>query len=724
MKIKASILAVNKNLFFGLGLVLFTSLVLLINWLFNLPVIKADALNMQLAKTEQQIKQLKSLETEFVLQSRKTYDPLSEDKILTQHDAVMAISAIRHDIEYYKDHRLVSDNTGVLSALDDLSASLDKFENSLNDFILTSKEKGNENSGLVSRWREISSRMVVASQGNGPAFVKQLEQLKQLEINYLLNNDPKITGEIAALSGEIRNTLTPKEGGISMADLDSYLAITSSLTALEERMDKAGLQAMGTSSDKSIDTLLSCSDTAQTLMNAVIAKLRLRWIVLRYLVITLFTLACILLLILITSKGITQPLSIITRYMKKLAAGELPDDPVESSGLREIRVIDHIMNDMVKGLKEKVDLSRSLNLNDLDARLELSGPNDILGQQLIILQQKLHENAALQRKNDEENSKRRYINEGLAQFAEILRTQSNELHTLGDVFIRDIVKYMNAIQGGFFLKDDSGTGESPLELISAFAYNRKKYFQKTLLPGEGLVGTCAREKQIINLTEIPEGYITITSGLGDTQPDNLLLVPVLHENELIGVLEIASLHRYKDHEIQFAGEVAGSLGATIVYARNNQRTSELLTRSQQQAIHMAEQEEEMRQNMEELKATQEESTRREEEFRGIAETIGHSLFILEYNLDGTLRNANEKLCIFLGLTRNEIIGKAHEEIMKGTLIPDTLFWDELQHQKQMTQVEKVKIGKKEYVLKEHFASVISHNGTLVYFINFITEMSK
>jgi PAS domain S-box-containing protein len=212
--------------------------------------------------------------------------------------------------------------------------------------------------------------------------------------------------------------------------------------------------------------------------------------------------------------------------------------------------------------------------------------------------------------------------------------------------------------------------------------------------------------------------------LGDTKPDNLLLVPVLHENELIGVLEIASLHQYKEHEIQFAGDVAGSLGATIVYARNNQRTVELLTKSQQQAMRMSEQEEEMRQNMEELKATQEESARREEEYRGIAETIGHSLFILEYTLDGNIRNANEKICIFLGLTQDEIIGKGHHDIMTGTLKPDARFWEELQQQKQVTLVEKVKIGKKEHIMKEHFATVLNQNGTVVYYINFITEISK
>jgi methyl-accepting chemotaxis protein len=201
-------------------------------------------------------------------------------------------------------------------------------------------------------------------------------------------------------------------------------------------------------------------------------------------------------------------------------------------------------------------------------------------------------------------------------------------------------------------------------------------------------------------------------------------VPVLHELELIGVLEIASLNLFKEHEIQFAGEVAGSLGATIIYARNNQRTSELLTKSQQQALEMAEQEEEMRQNMEELKATQEESSRREEEFRGIAEAIGQSLFVVEYGLDGVIREVNDKFCIFMGLAREDITGKEHHMVMAGSLNPDPLFWDELQRNSHLTMNEKVKIGKKQHHLKEHFAVVPNKDGIVIKYINFITEVTS
>jgi len=713
----------NKSLFFGFGFVLFTSLVLLINWLFSLPVKKADTIYRQLVKTEMQIQQLKSVQNEFLLRFLKQDDVFADEKALTQEEASSVISGIKRDIEFYKSFRLVSRNADISASLSDLSASLGMFESNLKDFILACKERGSEHSGLISRWCELSSRILSASAVNGPGVTKLSEKIKQLENNYLLHSDPKITDDIIAVSREIHTGLTAREGGINTADLDGYTALTANLAALDKRLGSAMTQGIVASTGKSLDALLSASDTTNRLMNNSIARIRLKWMIIRYLVIVLFTMACIILLILITSNGITRPLTATAHYVQKLASGELPGNPVAVEGLPEIRAIDNALDNMVRGFREKVDLTRSLNRNDLQVQLNLSGPNDVLGQELITLQQKMLDTADLQKKADEENAIRRYMNEGVARFAEILRTRSNDIHLLGDAFIREIVKYLNAIQGGFFLLKDNQSEDQVLELISAFAYNRKKFLQKTVPLGEGLVGTCAKEKQIINLTEIPEAYIAITSGLGDTKPDNLMLVPVMHENKLIGVLEIASLHRYKDHEIQFAGEVAGSLGATIIYARNNQRTSELLAKSQQQAIEMAEQEEEMRQNMEELKATQEESSRREEELRGIAEAIGHSLFVVEYNLDGTILNANDKFCIFLGQSNGEITGRLHQDILDGTLKPDAKFWDELNRNHQVTQVEKVKIGKKEHLLKEHFATVLNRDGLAVRYINFITDIS-
>jgi len=723
MKLKVNISAIQKNMFFGIGFVLFASLVLLINWFFNLPVKQADMINRRLVKTEQQIELLKSIQNEFILRFNKADDLFADNSGFSQEQVNSALSEVRRDITYFKDFRPVKKHPALASSLSNQLTALNAFEGNLKDFMLATVERGSENSGLISRWRDISSRMLNAAASNGPEIQRMTEKLKQYETAYLLNNNIRLANDILTLADGIRTKLSAKETGIQVTDVDSYMALTNNLISVDKRIGSAGNQGIITNTNKSLDVLLTASSNTNMIMNDVWEKKKLIWTIVLYVTLSLFTICGIILLILVTNNTITSPLSKTATYLSQVVTGELPELAVVEEGLPEICQIDHAVNELVKELKKKTDFTRSLNENNLDIQLNPSGPHDDLARELNLLQQKMMDTASMQKKNDEENAKRRYINEGLARFAEILRTQSNDIHLLGDAFIREIVKYLGAIQGGFFLLNENHGEGKMLELVSSFAYNRKKYMQKSLYMGEGLVGTCAMEKQIINLTEIPEGYITITSGLGDTKPDNLLLVPVLHEMELIGVLEIASLNKIKEHEIQFAGEVAGSLGATIIYARNNQRTSELLMKSQQQALEMSEQEEEMRQNMEELKATQEESSRREEDFRGIAEAIGQSLFVIEYGLDGLITEVNDKFCIFMGHTREEIAGKDHHKIMAGSLNPDSVFWNELQRSNHVTVSEKVKIGRKQHLLKEHFAVIPNKDGIIIKYINFITEVT-
>lgn len=217
------------------------------------------------------------------------------------------------------------------------------------------------------------------------------------------------------------------------------------------------------------------------------------------------------------------------------------------------------------------------------------------------------------RNNAEEDSRRNWATSGLAQIGEILRSSDNT-RELYDNIIRFVVKYVKSNQGGLFLLNDDQENDHYLELVACYAFERKKFIEKRLDLGKGLVGQCFMEGARIHLKKIPDGYVHITSGLGGTNPTSLLLIPMKVNDKSYGVLELASFQQYDEHVITLVEKFAESIASAVSSVKINESTRILLEKTQQQAEEMRSQEEEMRQNMEELSATQEEMLRKEREY--------------------------------------------------------------------------------------------------------------
>jgi putative methionine-R-sulfoxide reductase with GAF domain len=233
--------------------------------------------------------------------------------------------------------------------------------------------------------------------------------------------------------------------------------------------------------------------------------------------------------------------------------------------------------------------------------------NDKLASSLVSMQSKL-------KVMNEEEQKRKWANEGLTKFVEILRTSDDNLHKLGDRIISTLIQYTRSNQGGLYILNDEDQQNKYLELISLYAFNTKKFEQQKLRLGEGLVGQAFLEKDTIYIKEIPEDYIRITSGLGESNPKAILVVPLKVDTEVYGLVELASFQEYHPHEIEFVQRIGETLASTLASVKTNQRNRKLLEDSKIATEAMQSQEEEMRQNMEELTATQEEMSRKERDY--------------------------------------------------------------------------------------------------------------
>ncbi len=217
----------------------------------------------------------------------------------------------------------------------------------------------------------------------------------------------------------------------------------------------------------------------------------------------------------------------------------------------------------------------------------------------------------------QENQQRLWTTEGLSKVAEITRIHQQEVQELADRLLSYLVNYTEANQGSLFFLQEDVLGEVSLSLSACFAYDKKKHAEKTVKPGQGLVGQTFLEKKTLHLKRVPSDYVQITSGLGEATPTALLVVPLTFNEQVLGILEIASFNQFAAHQIKFLETVGEVIASAVATVRMNAQTKQLLTQSQEGTESLRAQEEEMRQNMEELQATQEEMQRKAQEYEAV-----------------------------------------------------------------------------------------------------------
>ncbi|NLF42488.1 MAG: GAF domain-containing protein, partial [Bacteroidales bacterium] len=269
---------------------------------------------------------------------------------------------------------------------------------------------------------------------------------------------------------------------------------------------------------------------------------------------------------------------------------------------------------------------------DYAYQIDITDESDTLGKTIQNLRDKLYE-------NNKKESLANWTMVGKDKVGQILRLH-NDVNVLSYEVLVGLIKYIDVVQGVFYIFDDDS---QLLRITSSYAYNRKKYLKGELRVGEGLVGQAAIEKDIIYRTEIPDYYLSITSGiLGEKKPDSLLIVPLFMEEKLQGAFEFASLKPFKDYEIEFIKEIAEIVARTIYNLKITEKTERLLKESQEMTQELKENEEELRQNAEEMRLTQEELEKTNANLEEKIEEVNRS----QKRLHSLLENASELIAIY------------------------------------------------------------------------------
>ncbi len=297
---------------------------------------------------------------------------------------------------------------------------------------------------------------------------------------------------------------------------------------------------------------------------------------------------------------LVNPLKKISATARGVASGDI-DTKVDYISKDEIGEVSDSLNLIVSSFKQYTDFAENIGKGNFESNFDVKSEKDTLGYTLLSMRDSL-KNVA------DEDKKRNWANEGFALFSDILRSTEKDIEEFSYDIISNLVKYLDANQGGLFLLNNNN-GTQVLEMQAAFAYNKRKYEEKRVNVGQGLLGQVVLEKDIIHLDKIPQGYMQITSGLGRSNPRSLLIAPLKVNEEIYGAIELASFHPFEQFEVDFIERLSENIASTISSVKINENTKLLLDETRQYAEQMQAQEEEMRQNMEELAATQEEMER-------------------------------------------------------------------------------------------------------------------
>ncbi len=401
---------------------------------------------------------------------------------------------------------------------------------------------------------------------------------------------PKFTDYAKSTKRDLYRYFDDKEGDLnSMVQFFSYFEPYDIFIALE------------VNEEKTISMLLSS----------------LRWDIIFYMCSALII---SIIVVLLSFKRFENTINKVFGYIDKLASGkEISIISAKSNELAK-NTFD-ALNRLIVRLNEYSKVALSIGKGNFSVDFEVGDEEDVLGNSLMSMRDNL-------RHANEEESKRRWAAEGNALLSETMRNNTQDLGLMVDQLLYNLVKYIEASHGAIFIARGVGK-DVKLILEASYAYSKKKILKKEVLKGEGLIGQVYVEKETTYMNDIPEDYVNIISGVGVSRPKSVLIVPLLLNNEVFGVLEVASLKEMPNYVISFVEAITRGLAAAISNAQYNDQIVKLLEESQQMTESQKQKEERMIETINELNKVLKEKEKSEKENQEVIKTLQEDIEELE-----------------------------------------------------------------------------------------------
>lgn len=580
----------KAKLIFGFGiLIIFIILLSTISYNYIQKMVSISDLSMKMSTIDKQILEMRSSAHQFLEYSRNSIAFIrnGESKYFDAHKKLYHLVNIK--LKKLKKSKLVL-HLNLQEEFNFVLSNLATYEDS---FIQTSKLIKEEGYGIYGIRGVLNKSNLVLAKQTQNIDIYIWHKINILEKKYIYTHKKKYETELLQAIKELKLKLNTsnKKQVIKKATLNyinnyknSFDELVDVLKWIGINNDSGALGAMNLAFNNSQPIFINIKNKIYSQLQSINYSSHL-------IVIVLTVIATLLgfIISLVIAKEITQPLKLLKESAEKVAIGDL-DLRISINSNDEIGLLSKAFIQVIESGKDLEKAARKIGSGDFDIKIVPRSNKDVLTISLI----KMRDNLKL---SHYQAQKKIWVNTQISNIINISQGIQS-LSELSTLVINKLSKVIDAQYGAFYITSknlvNNVEDDNSLILSGSYALLTNTKTKKIIFIGEGLTGQCALDKKEILTSNIDFDHIQVDSGLGCSSPKFLINYPILFEDEIVGVIELATLKIIDEHKLQILNLVCQSLGIIINNISNNIKTKLLLEKSQEMSKELQSQKKDLK----------------------------------------------------------------------------------------------------------------------------------